>query len=348
MASPKILTPEELRSALAKEDPRPVYLLAGPDTWRAERTAQWLKEKVLDPQSAEFNAQVLQADECVPQAIVEAASAYPMFGTRRFVWVRHAEALGTGSAIEGLLSYLGSPAASTVLVFTSAKLDKRLKFTTACARAGCAVDFQNLKGSAILMQVARQAQSLSLTLEKSAIHELIDLVGDDLGELQTELEKLALLREGNAPIGPKEVRLLVARSRDLDAFAVADLLSGEDPLPALRAWTKVRVGGGDPIGTAAILSWRLRQLASFRSALEGGESPESAARRLALPPWQARRLAALAQSSTLDQLQRTLFHMRQADRRAKSSSLGAPLAYDLALLAWAVESLTGVRTTRRP
>jgi DNA polymerase-3 subunit delta len=339
MAAAKILTPTELKSTLAKNDPAPVYLLAGPDTWRAERTALWLKEKVLDPQSAEFNAQVLQADECTAEAIVEAASAYPMFGSKRFVWVRHAEALASGAALEGLLKYLESPVTSTLLVFTSAKLDKRLKFTTACARAGCAVDFQNLRGSAVFSQVARQAQSLALQLSRDAVEELVDLVGEDLGELQSELEKLALLQEGDGELGPEEVRLLVARSRDLDAFAVADLLSSEDPLPALRAWTKVRVGGGDPIGTAAILSWRLRQLASFRAVLDTGEDPGSAARRLGIPPWQARRLAALAQSSSFSQLRTTLKHMRQADRRAKSSRLGASLSYDLALLSWAVEAL---------
>ncbi len=339
MASAKILTPAELKSTLAKNDPAPVYLLAGPDTWRAERTALWLKEKVLDPQSAEFNAQVLQADECLPSSIVEAASAYPMFGSKRFVWVRHAEALPSGAALDGLLQYLDSPVASTVLVFTSAKLDKRLKFTSACAKAGCAVDFDTLRGSAIFTQVARQAANLALKLSRNGVEELVDLVGDDLGELQTELEKLALLQEGEAEIGPEEVRLLVARSRDLDAFAVADLLSSNDPLPALRAWTKVRVGGGDPIGTAAILSWRLRQLASFRAALDEGEDASSAARRLGLPPWQARRLEALARASSFEQLRGTLKHMRRADRRAKSSRLGATLSYDLALLSWAVESL---------
>ncbi len=339
MASAKILTPAELKSTLAKDDPAPVYLLAGPDTWRAERTALWLKERVLDPQSAEFNAQVLQADECLPSAIVEAASAYPMFGTKRFVWVRHAEALSSGTAMDGLLEYLKSPVPSTVLVFTSAKLDKRLKFTTACANAGCAVDFQTLRGSAIFTQVARQAKSLGLNLSRNAVEELVDLVGDELGELQTELEKLALLQEGEGEIGPEEVRLLVARSRDLDAFAVADLLRSDDPLPALRAWTKVRVGGGDPIATAAILGWRLRQLATFRAALDAGEDEGSAARRLGIPPWQARRLATLAEASSFEQLRGTLQHMRRADRRAKSSRLGASLSYDLALLSWAVESL---------
>ncbi len=339
MAAPKILDPDALRRSLADGDPAPVYLLGGPDTWRAERTAQWLRNKLLDPATAEFNAQVIYADDSGPAAITEAASAYPMFGTRRFIWVRHAEGLPSGAAIEPLLKYLENPAETTVLVFSSSKLDKRLKFTTACAKAGCAVDFQTLSGRELLHQVQRQAKAHRLPLGTGAVETLVDLVGEDLGEIDTELAKLSLLRAENEDIGPEEVRQLVARSRDLDAFEVADLLQADDPIPALRSWMRIRSGRGDAIGTAAILNWRLRQLALLRSAMEEGERPADAAKRAGLAPWQARRMEPLARATTLAALERTLSAFRKADLRAKSSSLGADLAYDLAILEWAVESL---------
>lgn len=339
MAGPRILSPDELRRSLADAEPAPVYLLAGPDSWRAERTAQWLRSKLLDPATAEFNAQVLYADEHGPAAIAESASAYPMFGSRRFIWVRHAESLPSGTAIDPLLRYLERPAETTVLVFTSHKLDKRLKFTNACATAGCAADFQHLSGKALLQQVLRQARGHELGLTPEAVETLVDLIGEDLGEIDTELAKLALLREKDSTIGPDEVRSLVAHSRDIDAFEVAELLRADDPIPALRSWMGIRAGGGDTFQTAAILNWRLRQLALLRAAMEEGDRPADAAKRAGLAPWQARRMEALARATTLEALERTLRAFREADRRAKSSRLGADLAYDLALLEWAADSL---------
>lgn len=339
MASLSILDPEELRQTLGHEEPRAVYLLAGPDGYRAERTALWLRRKVVDENTRDFNAQVLYADETTPAAIAEAAAAYPMFGGRRFVWVRHAEALPAGPAVEPLLRYLASPSESSVLVLTSSKLDKRLRLTTACAQGGYVVDFSPLSGAGLLRQIRRQAKSHGMELGEEAAALLVDLVGDDLGEIDNELAKLSLLKEGGGAISPEEVRTLVARSRDLDAFSVADLLRADDPLPALRAWVRLRSGRGDVIGPAAILGWRLRQLTLLRSALEEGDRPNDAARRVGLAPWQSRRLLPVAESSRLEDLQRALERLREADLRAKSSRLGAELAYDLALLDWAIEGL---------
>ena len=42
-AAVPILDPESLKQELGREEPAPVYLLAGADGWRAERTAQWLR-----------------------------------------------------------------------------------------------------------------------------------------------------------------------------------------------------------------------------------------------------------------------------------------------------------------
>lgn len=350
MAELTILDPEELRHSLAKEDPKPVYLLAGPDSYRSERTAMWLRRTAVDEATRDFNTQVIYADETSPATVAEAASAYPMFSGRRFLWVRHCETLPSGAAAEALLHYLESPSPTTILVFTSSKLDRRLRFTAACAAHGVVVDFRPLSGAALFRQIQRQAKALELQLSPEAAAVLVELVGEDLGEIDNELAKLSLLRDEGGPIQAQEVRTLVARSRDLDAFSLADLLRADDPLPALRAWTGIRSGRGDVIGTAAILSWRLRQLTQFRSALDEGGRPADAARRVGLPAWQARRLEPLVRTVGLDDLRRTLERMREADLRAKSSRLGPDLAYDLALLDWAVEALSAHRKTsaRRP
>ena len=153
MAGLTILDPGQLRGELKEGSIHSVYLFAGADGFRAERTARWLREKVVDPAMGGLNSESIWADERSPAQIAEAAAAYPMFGGRRFLWVRHAEMLSSGTAIESLLQYLSRPSESTVLVFTSSKLDKRLKFTAACAAKGRVVDFAPLSAGALRSQI---------------------------------------------------------------------------------------------------------------------------------------------------------------------------------------------------
>lgn len=342
MAAAKPLDPQALLSRLKAGKLDPVYLLAGPDGFRAERTARWLRGNVVDEAMADFNVEVLQADEKGPAAIVEAAQAFPMFGGRRFLWVKHAEALPSGSALDPLLNYLEAPSPSTILCFTSSKLDKRLKFTTACADAGVVVDFSPLAGVALLQQVERQAQAHGIGFAPGTAALLVDLVGDDLAEIDGELAKLGLyLDEGHGPLAPDELRELVGRSRDVDAFALADQLDAAAPTEALRSWFGLRARGGDVYGASAILGWRLRQLAQLREAVDAGLGPREAAAALGMGSWQLDRLKPLVRGSDAASVDASLEAFRRADRRAKSSSLGAGLAWDLALLEWALSGPAG-------
>lgn len=333
------LTPEELVAKLSKDEWAPVYLLAGPDQHRIERTARWMRERCVEEAAADFNVESIHADEASPGEIVEKASAYPMFGGKRFVWVRRAEALPSGSAIEVLLRYLERPVESTVLVLTSAKLDKRLKLSNRIAESAGLVEFAQLRGAALFAQLRRQAKSHGLELRDDAAQTLVELVGEDLGELDAELGKLALQDEATTgAVDAELVRELVARSRAIDAFGLADALNASSPLQALDQWFAVRQTGGDLFGTAAILGWKLRQISQLQAALEEGLRPDAAAKAVGLAPWQARRTLELARGTDSVRAANALGAWRRADRTAKSSSLGAGLAYDLAILDWALDS----------
>lgn len=334
-----VVDPSVLRSELKQGELRPVYLLAGEDGFRSERTAHWLRDKVTEDDPTGLNAESVWADETTPARIAEAASAFPMFGGRRFLWVRHAQSLPTGAAIEPLLRYLERPSESTILVLTSAKLDKRLKFTAACAQAGRVVDFSPLSGRDLHAQVARQAQAHGLKIDAEAIHTLTDLVGDDLTELDSELAKLGLQPDAtDGTLTADRVRELVGRSRDVDGFELADSLDPRHPEAFLHGWTEQRRRGADVFGAAAILTWRLRQLTTLQEALGSGMDAREAGTVAGMSPWQQKRVIPLARAYSHAGLQRTLEGFRQADRRAKSSSLGADLAYDLAVLRWATRA----------
>ena len=333
----RILSPAELLRELKSGEFAPVYLLAGPDGFRLERTARWLRERGVDAALGDFNAETLYADECSPARIAEAANAYPMFGGRRIVWVRHAEALPSGANIEPLLQYLAAPSPSSVLILSSSKLDRRLKLTTLCAQVGRVVEFPALGGAELRAQVKRQAKEHEIELSDAAVDVLTSLVGEDLAELDAELAKLELFGDVQGRhIDAEEVRELVSRSRDVDAFALADALDRSEPVPALALWCELRRGGGDLIGAAGIVGWRLRQLAQLAAAIEETGDVMRASKAVGLAPWQARRLQTLVESTSVSHSAAALSAWRQADRRAKSSSLGAEIAYDLAILEWAL------------
>src|SRR5262245_63057701 len=88
------LSPADVRAAVAKRTPAPVYLILGDDEAEMSRLAADVTSLVEDELRA-FNVDRLYAGEkgTSPASIVEAARMLPMMGDRRVVVVLRAEKL---------------------------------------------------------------------------------------------------------------------------------------------------------------------------------------------------------------------------------------------------------------
>src|SRR6516162_92485 len=139
-------SPADLRAAIAKRAPAPVYLILGDDEAAMSSLAAEIMSLVVDELRA-FNVDRLYAGEkgTSPASIVEAARMLPMLGERRVVVVLRAEKIlkprragkrsesteaGDDEGVEppgdidALTDYVQSPIASTTLVLVSTDLDK--------------------------------------------------------------------------------------------------------------------------------------------------------------------------------------------------------------------------------
>src|SRR5215217_6723017 len=108
------VTSLQLGSVLKEQSAAPLYLVLG--------------------EEGGFNYDLFYGDETSGARIVTCASEMPVFAERRLVIVKAADKLPAREG-EALLGYLKDPVETTTLVFACQKLDGRLKFTQALARA---------------------------------------------------------------------------------------------------------------------------------------------------------------------------------------------------------------------
>ena len=124
---------QQLRDELAREEYRPVYLLAGEDTHRMAGVSEYLKKKLLGEAGAAFNFHAYDGDEDEVGHVVQQALSYPMMCSHQLICVKRAEKLVSDAGSEiGLIKYVEKPAAETVLILMSVKVDGRKKWVKAC------------------------------------------------------------------------------------------------------------------------------------------------------------------------------------------------------------------------
>jgi DNA polymerase-3 subunit delta len=109
-------------------------------------------------------------------------------------------------------------------------------------------------------------------LAPDAAELLVELVGQAMGLLDQELEKLAVAVGNKAVIEAADVEKLVGRSRAADVFRIMDAIGEGRPTAALDILESLFAEGDDPLAILGPLTWQLRQLAAVGRQLAQGQA----------------------------------------------------------------------------
>ena len=175
----------------------------------------------------------------------EAVQTLPFFGGAKVVWLRGANFLGddrTASSREvtdrlnGLAKGWETFDWQGVRVLISAgKVDKRKTFFKTAKKIGAVEDLSvagKERGSRAALIVRQRLAEPGKKISAHVADELVLLAGTNLQQLHTEADKLAAYVGGRDEVTRQDVHEIATRTRQAQAFALADAL-GERNLPKL-------------------------------------------------------------------------------------------------------------------
>lgn len=105
-------------------------------------------------------------------------------------------------------------------------------------------------------------------LEKGAADALVEMLGDEIGMLDTEIAKLALYCEPGQAIGETLVREIVAGWQGKTVWQITDAIAAGDAAEAMRQLDKLMTGGQKAIALLPQIAWWLRRLGMATAVVE--------------------------------------------------------------------------------
>ena len=222
--------------------------------------------------------------------------------------------------IKGLESYLATPAEHAVLIFEAAKLDRRTKLSKLLLARCEHLDAARLEDDGEAIEAAgRFAAEQGLTITPEATEDLVFAVGNDLGLLRREVEKLAAYAGKSGTAGQEDVAAVVVQARQFVVFEMAGYLAEGQRAPALLRLERLLSQGENPIGVVGALAYVFRQLMRARSLPEGATGWE-AARKLRMQAPRAEAMVRQSRRYSRTGLRRALGLLLEADVALKSSA----------------------------
>jgi len=288
-------SPADVRTAIAKRAPAPVYLLLGDDDAELSRLAADVTALVEDELRA-FNVDRLYAgDKGVTAAsIVESANLLPMMSERRVVVVLRTEKLlkpkrrgkaaeeiadaGENGAdaeppgdLDALTGYVQDPSPSTTLVLVASDIDRTRRAGKAILKHATVVEcwglkteknprFLDLRAAARMAEqmVRRAAAESGQQIDPAAARLVAERAGVDIVRLRGDIERLMLYAAGKAKITLADAQEVVSAETAQDDWAVTNAIQNRNTGEALRQLALALEAGAVPYMILGQLGWFVR------------------------------------------------------------------------------------------
>jgi DNA polymerase-3 subunit delta len=326
-----------LGGVASERELKPVYLLTGTDRPKIAMALQRLRGRI-----GEDATEQLHAGEASGEDAVAACNALGLFGGEaRLVVVNGVEAWKAADVKE-LDAYLAAPAPTTVLALVGEAVKRDSALAKAVAKAGQLLAYDVTKKQ-LPEWVAEQFARLGASADRDACRALVEAVGDGVGDLASEIQKLATWANGE-PVTRAAVEELAVGRAETPIFAVTDAWGSRDVAATLRAAESLldrshRARSGELIRLVASLVGHVGRVRRISRLADEGVRSSEIASRLKMHPFVAEKGAKQAGNFSPDELAGATVKLAELDAGAKG---GSRLPPDLQL------ERTLVEITRRP
>ena len=213
---------------------KPVYFLMGEEPYYIDKLTDYIENNILTEDEKGFNQMVLYGKDVSIEDVIGNAKRYPMMADRQVVIVKEAQELSR--TIEKLESYAENPQPTTVLVFAYKykTLDKRKKVTKLLDKVGVVFESKKLYENQVADWIKRVLGGKGYSIEPKAAAMLVEFLGNDLGKISNELDKLAIILPNGSTITPKVIEDNIGISKDYNVFELRKAIGEKDQLKAYK------------------------------------------------------------------------------------------------------------------
>jgi DNA polymerase-3 subunit delta len=326
-----------LGGVASERELKPVYLFSGSDRPKITLALQRLRARI-----GEEATEQLHASEAAGEDAVAACNALGLFGgDQRAVIVGGVEAWKAADVKE-IEAYLEAPAPTTVLALVGEGVKKDSALAKAVAKAG-EVHVYEVGKRQLPEWVGEQFARLGAPIERDACRALVEAVGEDVGDLASEIQKLATWANGEQITRANVEELAVGRA-ETPIFAVTDAWGQRDVAATLRATESLlershRTRSGELLRMVASLTGHVGRVRKISRLSDEGVRSSEIAGRLKMHPFVAEKAAKQARNFSPEELAQATVRLAELDAGAKG---GSRLPPELQL------ERTLVEITRRP
>lgn len=306
----------------------PVYLLLGIEQHIFDTTIERLKKAI--PILDETSIVYFDLEETPIEIVLEEADTLPFLEDRKLIIARNASFLtaqdkGREKVVHNLEvfeSWLANPSPTATVVFLAPyeKLDARKRITKLMQKQTTVIEAKRLQGKDLTTWIQHEAKLNDSKISSEIAMLLVEVAGDSLLSLATEIEKMATYLAGEGEITKEIIEMHVARTPEMDVFRLTDSYITGKVSDSVSIYHDLLRNGEEPIMLTSLISGQIRLMIHVQSLRSKGYQQQQIAKTLKVHPFRVKLLMENKKIPNEARLLMILNNLATIDYKLKSTS----------------------------
>jgi DNA polymerase-3 subunit delta len=309
-----------------------IYVIAGKEDSLVNAHAAELLDKLLAPSQRTTGLFEAEAASATASDVLDELRTTPFLTDKRVVLIKGADDFISRNR-ELLEKYFDNPCSTGRLVLTVRTWDSRTKLAKKLPEVGKLINITPPKPHELPQRLIRYANdAYGKKLNRDAAELLVELAGDELTRLYSEVDKLALFAENEKIITVKHIESLIGHNRVFGAFAVIDAVIARNAGAAVgRLRAMFAEDKSAEYTVVGAFAYQLRKMFKAKAMLAKGAQRGEIIKRCQV--WYNKEsFFTLIRKMSLKQIGQYLQRLAETDYAIKTGRTKAPVAMEQLVL----------------
>ncbi len=316
---------EDLKTGQLKQ----IYLFYGEEVYLKKQYKERLV-KAMFPDGDTFNYSYYEGKGVNPKEIIDLAETLPFFAEHRLIVLENTGFLK--NACPDLADYVKQMPETTRMLFVEEELDKRGKLFKAIKEKGRIVEFGRQDERTLVRWILGMVKKEEKQMSEAAATYFLSKVGNDMENIQRELEKLFCYTLDRTSVTTKEIDEICTSQISNHIFDMVDAVAGKQQRKALDYYNDLLALKEPPMRILFLLTRQFRILFQIKSMEKEGIPPKEMAAKAGIMPFLVGKYRAQAKPFSTRELQEILEAGAQAEEDVKTGKIGDSLSVEMFLI----------------
>jgi len=317
-----------------------IYVIAGKEDSLVKAHCRELLDELLEPSQRATGLFDAEADSVLVSDVLDELRTVPFLTDKRVVLVKGADKFISENR-PLLEKYFDKPCPTGRLILTVSNWQPRTNLAKKLSNVGKLIKVTQPKRSELPRRLIKYTNDAhDKKLSRDAAELLIELTGDELTRLYSEIDKLALFADAEKVITPKHIESLIGHNRLFNAFSVIDAVIAGNPGRAVeRLRGMFAQDKSTEYSVVGAFAYHFRRMFDAKVLLNKGVRSGEVANRFRIWSHKDKFFAQLRQID-LKQIGEYLQQLAETDYAIKTGQTKAPVAMEQLVLKLATSSNT--------